>query len=229
MKATTGPPLERRAASRSRGFGATPVSGSGRTIATAQNGWERGRRPVVIRVADPLRRGGRVLRLLGPRERAMQVPREHPEPRFPVLDCEPRPGAVPAAELSEELVESFSGIVLDHDLAPLHPHRADLRALIVPDAVNRDHDLLRLRSDSCCFAHRSTSERRHTGVAANRATGSGKSSRRVHRFACVREVSNNSATSASPTRSSFRAMCKILTHDRCPRAVGAAGGRTRRY
>jgi hypothetical protein len=64
-----------------------------------------------------------------------------------------------------------------------------------------------------CFAHAFTSSARQTGVARSRAIGSGKSSRRVHRFACVREVFNIAATSASPTRSpAFRATYKILTH-----------------
>ena len=58
-----------------------------------------------------------------------------------------------------------------------------------------------------CLAHAFTSSARQTGVARSRAIGSGKSSRRVHRFACVREVFSIAATSASPTRSSgFRAI-----------------------
>jgi hypothetical protein len=62
------------------------------------------------------------------------------------------------------------------------------------------------------FAHALTSSARQTGVARSRTIGSGKSSRRVHRFACVREVFSIAATSASPTSSSgFRAMYKMLT------------------
>jgi hypothetical protein len=69
-----------------------------------------------------------------------------------------------------------------------------------------------------CLAHAFTSSARQTGVARSRAIGSGKSSRRVHRFACVREVFSIAATSARPTRSSrFRAMYKILTQD--PRSL----------
>jgi hypothetical protein len=64
----------------------------------------------------------------------------------------------------------------------------------------------------CSLAHAFTSSARQTGVARSLASGSGKSGRRVHRFACVREVFNIAATSASPTRSSgFGVMYKILT------------------
>ena len=74
------------------------------------------------------------------------------------------------------------------------------------------------------FAHALTSSACQTGVARSLAIGSGKSSRRVHRFACVREVSSISAISASPARSSrFRAMYKILTQ----RKWGSVAGTTR--
>jgi hypothetical protein len=66
----------------------------------------------------------------------------------------------------------------------------------LPDLVVVHH-----RFASRRFAHRCTSARRHTGVAASRATGSGKSSRRVHLTACCRDVDRASATSARPIRS----------------------------
>jgi hypothetical protein len=67
----------------------------------------------------------------------------------------------------------------------------------------------------CSSAHAFTSPARQTGVARSLASGSGKSGRRAHRFACVREVFNIAATSASPTRSSgFWPMYKILTQDK---------------
>jgi hypothetical protein len=74
-----------------------------------------------------------------------------------------------------------------------------------------------------CLAHASTSSARQTGVARSLASGSGKSGRRVHRLACVRDVFNIAATSARPTRSSgFRAMYKILTQTSWGGAAGTA-------
>jgi hypothetical protein len=63
-----------------------------------------------------------------------------------------------------------------------------------------------------CLAHAFTSSASQTGVARSRAIGSGKSGRRVHRPACVRDVPSISATSASPTRSGpFRlGICRYI-------------------
>ena len=77
-----------------------------------------------------------------------------------------------------------------------------------------------------CSAQASTSSARQTGVARSLASGSGKSGRRVHRLACVREVFNIAATSASPTRlSGFSAMYKIFTHN-VQRACKPVGSRS---
>jgi hypothetical protein len=63
-----------------------------------------------------------------------------------------------------------------------------------------------------CLAQASTSAARQTRVARSLASGSGKSGRRVHRFASALDVFNIAATSASPTRSSgFRATYMTLT------------------
>ena len=79
------------------------------------------------------------------------------------------------------------------------------------------------------FAHRSTSDRIQTGVARRRAVGSGKSGSLVSRIACRRVTRNTSATSARPTRLSFRfsAIASKMVSYKCPRDVAASGGRHR--
>ena len=69
------------------------------------------------------------------------------------------------------------------------------------------------------FAHRSTSDRIQTGVARRRVIGSGKSGSLVSRIACRRVTRNTSATSARPTRLSFRFSAiasKMVSYSKVP-------------
>jgi hypothetical protein len=95
-------------------------------------------------------------------------------------------------------------------LDELDRHRR-LQATAAGEAVATHRARLRLSGSRSRF-HRRTSRPSQTGVARRRSTGSGKSSRCVHRIACRRDVRSISATSASPTRSGSAIPSMMMTH-----------------